>query len=147
TRNVWIVSPTYMLLFRILDDAGLHHKLRAVPEDDEGIDIEYLRRELEKSEQKARTEGNNHPVSTAIRFVTLNFCVRKPSSCNSRPQSQIGHAMISSRTANHLKRSTNPHGHGRNSTNISSMPYRPSQTPHQKPCHSSDGNSSSASLE
>src|SRR5215469_3299125 len=70
TRNVWIVSPTYMLLFRILGDAGLHHKLRAIPEDDEGIDIEYLRRELDKSEQKAKAEGNNHPVCAAIRLLS-----------------------------------------------------------------------------
>ena len=75
TRNVWIVSPTYMLVFRILDDAGLHHKLRAVPEDEEGIDIEYLGRELKKSERKARTEGNNHSVSAVIclRHVQLSI--------------------------------------------------------------------------
>ena len=66
TRNVWIVSPAFMLVFRILDDAGLNHKLRAIPEDDEGVDIEYLRRELDKSEQKARADGNNHPVSAVI---------------------------------------------------------------------------------
>ena len=96
TRNVWIVSPTYMLVFRILDDAGLHRKLRAVPEDDEGIDIEYLRRELENSEQKARAEGNNHPVSAAIRPCHHQLLRAETSSCNSRPLSQIGHAMISS---------------------------------------------------
>ena len=77
TRNVWIVSPTYMLVFRILDDAGLHHKLRAIPEDDEGIDIEYLRKELEKSEEKARTEGNNHPVSVIIHPCQFQLCVQK----------------------------------------------------------------------
>ena len=73
TRNVWIVSPTYMLVFRILDDAGLHHKLRAIPEDDEGIDIGYLRRELDKSEQKAKVEGNDHPVSAVIRLMSTSI--------------------------------------------------------------------------
>ncbi|KAH9870116.1 hypothetical protein J1614_007038 [Plenodomus biglobosus] len=63
TRNVWIVAPAYMLSFRIFEDAGFHKKLRAVPEDEEGIDIEFLRREIQKSEQKAKSEGNNKPVS------------------------------------------------------------------------------------
>ncbi|KAF2756894.1 PLP-dependent transferase [Pseudovirgaria hyperparasitica] len=50
TRNVWCVAPTYMLVFRVFEDAGLKSKLRAVPEDEEGIDIDFLRRELQKSE-------------------------------------------------------------------------------------------------
>ncbi|KAF1995637.1 PLP-dependent transferase [Amniculicola lignicola CBS 123094] len=61
TRNVWIVSPSYMLAFRIFDDSGFHKKQRAVPEDDEGIDIEFLRREIRKSEEKAVNEGNDAP--------------------------------------------------------------------------------------
>jgi len=68
TRNVWIVAPTYMLIFRMLDDAGLHHKLRAVPEDEQGIDIDYLRKEIEKSERQALAEGNTHPVSVTPCF-------------------------------------------------------------------------------
>jgi DNA-binding transcriptional MocR family regulator len=66
TRNVWIVAPAYMLSFRIFEDAGFHGTLRAVPEDDEGIDIGYLRSEIKKSEDKAKTDGNNEPVCTAI---------------------------------------------------------------------------------
>jgi DNA-binding transcriptional MocR family regulator len=65
TRNVWIVAPAYMLSFRIFEDAGFHQKLRAIPEDDEGIHIEYLRQEIKKSEDKAKAEGNNVPVSSA----------------------------------------------------------------------------------
>jgi DNA-binding transcriptional MocR family regulator len=64
TRNVWIVAPAYMLSFRIFEDSGFHKKLRAVPEDDDGVDIDYLRSEIRKSEDKARAEGNNEPVST-----------------------------------------------------------------------------------
>ncbi len=54
-----------MLSFRIFDDAGFQKKLRAVPEDDEGIDIEFLRREIRKSEEKARLDKNDQPVSAS----------------------------------------------------------------------------------
>jgi DNA-binding transcriptional MocR family regulator len=63
TRNVWVVAPAYMLSFRMFEDAGFHQKLRAIPEDDQGIDIEYLRREIRKSEDKAKAAGNDEPVS------------------------------------------------------------------------------------
>jgi DNA-binding transcriptional MocR family regulator len=65
TRNVWVVAPAYMLSFRMFEDAGFHQKLRAIPEDDQGIDIEYLRREIRKSEDKAKAAGNDEPVSEA----------------------------------------------------------------------------------
>ncbi|EAT90668.2 hypothetical protein SNOG_02456 [Parastagonospora nodorum SN15] len=58
TRNVWIVAPAYMLSFRIFEDAGFQKKLRAVPEDDEGIDIEYLRQEIKKSEDQAKANDD-----------------------------------------------------------------------------------------
>jgi histidinol-phosphate/aromatic aminotransferase/cobyric acid decarboxylase-like protein len=66
TRNVWLVSPSYMLVFRIFDDAGFASKLRSVPEDDEGIDIDFLRSQIRKSEERATKDGNNAPVSTRI---------------------------------------------------------------------------------
>ncbi|KAF1831674.1 PLP-dependent transferase [Decorospora gaudefroyi] len=61
TRNVWIVAPAYMLAFRIFEDAGFHKKLRAVPEDDQGIDMQYLRTQIRKSEDKAKSQNNNEP--------------------------------------------------------------------------------------
>lgn len=54
TRNVWIVAPAYMLAFRIFEDSGFHKKLRAVPEDDEGIDMDYLRSQIRESEDGAK---------------------------------------------------------------------------------------------
>jgi DNA-binding transcriptional MocR family regulator len=62
TRNVWMVSPTYFLACRIFEDSGFYQKLRSIPEDEEGIDIEYLRREIRKSEDKAVRDGNTSPV-------------------------------------------------------------------------------------
>lgn len=61
TRNIWIIAPAYFLSFRIFEDAGFARKLRAIPEDDEGLDIEALRREIRKSEAKAREAGNEKP--------------------------------------------------------------------------------------
>jgi DNA-binding transcriptional MocR family regulator len=57
-----MISPSYMLAFRVFDDSGFHKKLRAVPEDEEGIDIQYLRDQIKKSEEKAKAKGNNEPV-------------------------------------------------------------------------------------
>lgn len=62
TRNVWMISPTYFLACRIFEDSGFHSRLRSVPEDEEGVDIEYLRKALYQSEMKARAEGNTQPV-------------------------------------------------------------------------------------
>lgn len=60
TRNIWIVAPAYFLAFRIFEDAGLGvgGKMRAVAEDEEGVDIEVLKREIWRSEEEAkRREG------------------------------------------------------------------------------------------
>ena len=54
TRCVWIVAPAYFLAFRIFEDAGL--EMRAVPEDEEGVDIAFLRREMEKAENEGECE-------------------------------------------------------------------------------------------
>ena len=62
TRNVWMVSPTYYLACPIFEDSGFHGRLRSVPEDEEGLDIEYLRKALYQSERQARDAGNTQPV-------------------------------------------------------------------------------------
>ena len=57
-----MVSPTYHLACRIFEDSGFHGRLRSVPEDEEGVDVENLRKALHQSEIKARAEGNMEPV-------------------------------------------------------------------------------------
>jgi aspartate/methionine/tyrosine aminotransferase len=123
TRNVWIVAPAYMLSFRIFEDAGFHGTLRAVPEDDEGIDIEYLRSEIQKSENKAKADGNNEPVCTARVSGTY---------LHTMPHIRISHGyyLYNVREADPLCRYSNLHNadRGPKSTNTSSMQYQPSQT-------------------
>jgi DNA-binding transcriptional MocR family regulator len=62
TRNVWMVAPTYYLACRIFEDSGFAGRMRSVPEDDEGIDLQFLSRQIARSEEKAQAEGNVKPV-------------------------------------------------------------------------------------
>ena len=62
TRNIWMISPTYFLACRIFEDSGFRGRLKAVPEDEEGLDIAFLRYALHKSEKEATRNGNNEPV-------------------------------------------------------------------------------------
>ncbi|RMY58104.1 hypothetical protein D0863_12382 [Hortaea werneckii] len=66
TRHIWIVAPAYMLAFRVFEqDGGFAGRLRAVPEDEEGIDIAYLRDELRKSEMMGQAEEKAKGMTTA----------------------------------------------------------------------------------
>jgi DNA-binding transcriptional MocR family regulator len=48
TKAVWIVAPCYFLACRIFEDAGFAGRLRAIREDEGGIDVEYLEKEMSK---------------------------------------------------------------------------------------------------
>ncbi|KIX04497.1 uncharacterized protein Z518_05367 [Rhinocladiella mackenziei CBS 650.93] len=61
TRNIWMVAPTYYLACRIFADSGFDERMRAVPEDAEGIDLAYLEHGLRESEQRALAENNTSP--------------------------------------------------------------------------------------
>ena len=80
TRNVFMVAPTYYLACRIITDSGFDGKLKAVPEDEEGIDLDFLREALRKSEAKARSEGNTKPTIKAPKpwryiYKHIIYCV------------------------------------------------------------------------
>ncbi|KAJ5574829.1 hypothetical protein N7450_008728 [Penicillium hetheringtonii] len=62
TRNVFMVDPTYHLAGRMVDDAGFAHQTRRVPEDEEGIDLDYLENALRTAEAKAEADGNLEPT-------------------------------------------------------------------------------------
>lgn len=58
TRNIWMVEPTYFLACPSFLDAGFTSRLRGVPEDEEGVDIEYLREHISKSEQNGASDSS-----------------------------------------------------------------------------------------
>lgn len=51
TKAVWAIAPCYYLACPIFEDSGFKGRLRAVPEDDEGIDLDWLERGLKEFEQ------------------------------------------------------------------------------------------------
>lgn len=56
TKIVWMVEPTYFLACTIFQDAGFSDRLRGVPENEHGIDIEFLRAELSKFEKVTKRD-------------------------------------------------------------------------------------------
>ncbi|KAK2593490.1 Valine--pyruvate aminotransferase [Conoideocrella luteorostrata] len=55
TRAVWIIAPCYYLACGIFEDSGLAGKLRAYPEDDEGIDLMTLENRIRKVEMEEKS--------------------------------------------------------------------------------------------
>ncbi|KAI8957278.1 PLP-dependent transferase [Daldinia sp. FL1419] len=51
TRRIFMVEPTYFLAVQTFLDAGFGQKMRGVPEDDEGIDLECLRDRLREDDE------------------------------------------------------------------------------------------------
>ncbi|KAM0214690.1 hypothetical protein ACHAQD_008791 [Fusarium lateritium] len=53
TQAVWCISPSYHLVFQVFRDNGFDGRLRATPEDEEGVDIEALESKLAEFEKHA----------------------------------------------------------------------------------------------
>lgn len=47
TRMVWLVEPTYHLVFQTFEDAGFQGRMRGIPEDESGMDVRALESALE----------------------------------------------------------------------------------------------------
>lgn len=57
TRRIWMVEPTYFLACTIFDDAGFQGRLTGVPEDDDGVNVEFLRARINEVDQGAARTG------------------------------------------------------------------------------------------
>lgn len=60
-----MVSPTYFRVCPIFEDNAFAGRLRSVPEDDEGIDVDFLRKRLQDEDQNApgdEASGNGPPT-------------------------------------------------------------------------------------
>ncbi|EPS34224.1 hypothetical protein POX_a00803 [Penicillium oxalicum] len=46
TKMIWLAEPTYHLVFQIFEDAGFYGRMKAIPEDEFGMDVCALERVL-----------------------------------------------------------------------------------------------------
>ena len=57
TRRIWMVEPTYFLACTIFEDAGFQGRLHGVPEDDDGVDVDFLRARINEVDLGAANPG------------------------------------------------------------------------------------------
>lgn len=60
TKAIWLVAPCYHLVCPIYEDGGFKNRLKGVPEDKEGINLEFLESGLKEFQEKLNP--NDHPV-------------------------------------------------------------------------------------
>ena len=73
TRAIWCAAPCYHLACPILEDAGFKGRLRASPEDEDGIDLRILEDKILASED----EHKDHSPQNKVRSRNLplqNLC-------------------------------------------------------------------------
>ncbi|KAI1800426.1 PLP-dependent transferase [Daldinia bambusicola] len=70
TRRIFLVEPTYFLAAQTFLDAGFGRKMRGIPEDDEGIHLEYLRRQLEED---SMSDDSSDIDMSATKFASQGF--------------------------------------------------------------------------
>ncbi|KAL3487390.1 pyridoxal phosphate-dependent transferase [Aspergillus germanicus] len=77
TRNVFIVEPAYFLAFRAFEDAGFAGRLRGVPEDEEGVDVEFLEERLKEVESASSPNTKSLKPERAYRklYRHIIYCV------------------------------------------------------------------------
>ncbi|KAK9420035.1 putative Aminotransferase class I/classII domain-containing protein [Seiridium unicorne] len=69
TKKIWMIEPSYFLACPIFMDSGFEGQLRGVPEDNEGIDIAFLRARLEESEKEDAPASPR--LKTSARYAKL----------------------------------------------------------------------------
>lgn len=68
TRRVWMVEPTYFLACTIFEDAGFAGKLRGVPENEQGIDLQFLKKALIEFEESERQNGHYKELKPSTQY-------------------------------------------------------------------------------
>ncbi|KAL8652381.1 MAG: hypothetical protein Q9226_004296 [Calogaya cf. arnoldii] len=66
TRYIWMVSPTYFRVCPIFEDNAFAGRLRSVPEDDEGIDVDFLRQRLRVLDRDNPRASQSHNDSREV---------------------------------------------------------------------------------
>jgi DNA-binding transcriptional MocR family regulator len=77
TRTIWMVEPSYFLACPIFADNGFQGMMKGVPEDDEGLDIKFLRKGLEQADKGAALDGPTRKTGQRYKklYRHIIYCV------------------------------------------------------------------------
>ena len=62
TKLIWMVAPTYFLACKAFEDNGFAGRVRSVPDNEGGVDIEVFRRLLDEVDPEQRTSQDGIAV-------------------------------------------------------------------------------------
>lgn len=74
TKAVWVIAPCYYLACGVFEDAGFAGRLRASPEDDEGVDLEALELKIQRLEQEDGDDGRAKPKASLQLLLGVTYC-------------------------------------------------------------------------
>jgi DNA-binding transcriptional MocR family regulator len=77
TRTIWMVEPCYFLACPIFMDNGFQEMMRGVPEDDEGLDIDFLRKGLEQADKEEKSHAPTRKTGDRYKklYRHIIYCV------------------------------------------------------------------------
>lgn len=98
TKAIWIVAPCYHLVCAIYDDAGFAGRLRAFPEDEEGVDLDELERRILKVEE----EYKNKPSQKVVFLISDCVFITSPANSQHSPTKNMANSESSTTTSSML---------------------------------------------
>lgn len=82
TQRIWMVEPVYFLACTVFQDAGFSGKLRGAKEDEQGIDIAFLRKALSDFEESAHDSKSPTKPETQYEKIYRHILYTTPTFSN-----------------------------------------------------------------
>ncbi|KAM3511905.1 hypothetical protein MY11210_004446 [Beauveria gryllotalpidicola] len=84
TRAIWVVAPCYHLACGMFEDSGFAGRMYAIPEDDEGLNLQVLEQKLSdfKTQDKKNTEQKPLKLPVANRKLYRHLIYTVPTCSN-----------------------------------------------------------------
>ncbi|KAK7404077.1 Valine--pyruvate aminotransferase [Neonectria punicea] len=82
TKRIWMIEPSYFLACPIFTDAGFEGRLCGVPEDEEGLDVEFLRTNLQRVDAEEQQETPKFKTSPRYKHLYKHVIYAVPTFSN-----------------------------------------------------------------
>jgi DNA-binding transcriptional MocR family regulator len=76
TKSIWMGAPCYHHACAVFEDAGFTDRLRAIREDDDGIDVDLLEKRLKEFEKGEENQPQQPPQQVSQQLDSQNQTIR-----------------------------------------------------------------------